>query len=358
MPGEIFEFLWFVNKAGYMLLETGEGEVPEPVRAGIPGPAGDGAPDSLREREGLGDLPVDAGENGDRDTFIVPRLQEGGGSYEMNHYNPLQEHKCLFRVFAETGIAPGEILAFADSYGMMGFGRETAAAGGSPVFNRMEPLASWRDELKAMRRALWIWDMVQDDDRKGLEAYLSPLMRWVEADMATAGPREARVVARALPDVDQGELRWYRSHPESLAMYRSGNLAAAALLSVQAIVNQRLERRISPRILWDDMHQNGWSLYFVPNNLVGALWLQLSQSITQEKDYRRCRQCDKWFEIDHYTARTNRYFCSNACRSKAYRDRQIRARALFAGGMSYRTIARELGSDVETIKGWIARGRR
>ncbi len=336
MPGEIFDFIWFVSSAGYTLVDAG-------LAGGQSGGVGD------NEKNG------NHGEGVAQGRLIAAKPSESPGSYDMEQYNPLLEQKCLFRAFAETGMEPEDIIGFADEYGLMGFGRETAHAGSSPVYLRMEPLESWRDEIRAMRKALRIWDMVQDEDGRGLDAFLSPLMRWVEADMAAGEISANGVASRLLPNVDPGELRWYRSHPESLNMYRAGNLAGTALLAVQAIANQHLERRISPRILWDDRHLNGWSLYFVPNNLIGALWLQLSQSITQEKDYRRCRQCDTWFEIDHYTARTNRYFCSNACRSKAYRDRQARARELRDKGMDYDEIAGQLGSDMETVRGWIGK---
>ena len=53
--------------------------------------------------------------------------------------------------------------------------------------------------------------------------------------------------------------------------------------------------------------------------------------------------------------RADSTFCGNACRQRAYRARQKRARELRGGGASLRDIARELGSNITTIKGWVTK---
>ncbi len=288
--------------------------------------------------------------------MVVP-AGEGSEAFRVRQYSPLREEKCLFRILSETGAEPEGVLGFAGRFGLLGLGMEEAAGERAPIPGDAEPLTSWRAEIAAMRRSLRIWDMVQSEDTSGLKEYLSPLMAWLEADRAdgrdplTGDESADQWVAGAEP----GEFRWFRTHgDECLDAYRAGDLVTPAMLGIQYIVNRHLRHRISPRILWDDSRKRGWSLYFVPVNLVGAIWLQLSQAMTQEKEYRRCRQCGSWFEIDHYTARTNRYFCSNACRSKAYRDRKAEARRLHREGMVLDQIAERLGSDAETVSGWVA----
>lgn len=315
MPGEIFDFIWYINDAGYRLVEAETGSVD--------------------------------------DLLVVANVQSDGGLYKVNRYNPLRQHKCLFRTFAEEGFEPERILDFANRFGLMGFDQEIAAAEVSPVQRNMESLRHWQLEISSIRKALNLWDMVQEEEKAGLTVYLEPFMEWLDADLAADGRPVAAADEDKLPEVEPEELRWFRTHPECLQWYLSGDLAVPALMRVQAIINHHLEKRISPRILWDDERRKKWSLYFVPDNLIGAIWLQLSQAVTQEKDYRRCRQCDTWFEIDHYTARSNRYFCSNACRSKAYRDRQAEARRLHGNGLSLEDIAGRLGSDRKTVTRWI-----
>ena len=46
-------------------------------------------------------------------------------------------------------------------------------------------------------------------------------------------------------------------------------------------------------------------------------------------------------------------FCSNPCRSKAYRGRQSEAQRRYAAGEPLDVIAAALGTDVETAAGWV-----
>lgn len=313
MAGEIFEFSWFRHIDGY----------------------------SLAELKGTAEM------------MITANTDPVQGLGEMEQYNPLRRYKCLFRNFAETGMDDKDILAFADTHGLLGFDRESADPDSPPIPGSIESLSRWRSEIGAMRKALSMWDMVQEEDSRGLSACLSPIVSWVEADISGGTEKNLPEPGAACSDFAPDDLRWFRTHPEVLEWYRAGDLSVPALMWVQAITNKRLEMRISPRILWEDRRRRRWSLYFTPISLIGAIWLQFAQSVTQEKDYRRCRQCESWFEIDHYTARTNRYFCSNACRSKAYRERQGRARELHGRGLSISEIALDLGSDEATVSRWI-----
>jgi hypothetical protein len=288
MPGEIFDFVWFVNRDGYRIIDDGD----------------------RTPHEGMG-ADVKAGADIPPGKLIVANVK-AGGTYHVRQYNPLRQYKCLFREFAETHDNEEGVIDFAGRYGLLGLDLEYVPPGGSPMPKNMEPLALWRQEILAMRKALSVWDMVQEENSRGLEAYLGPLMEWVAADRDPSHGARVIDAGSGPSSLDPAELRWFRIHPEFLDSYQSGDVITPALLGVQFAVNRHLERRITPKILWDDLSRRGWSLYFVPVNLIGSLWLQLSQSITQQKDYRRCRQCGAWFEIDHYTARTNRYFCQSA----------------------------------------------
>jgi hypothetical protein len=73
--------------------------------------------------------------------------------------------------------------------------------------------------------------------------------------------------------------------------------------------------------------------------------------------YRSCKACGSWFELSPGVVRKSRLFCSDACKSMDYRDKQNQARQLYADKKTFRQIARELGSEVAVVKGWI-RGRK
>lgn len=77
--------------------------------------------------------------------------------------------------------------------------------------------------------------------------------------------------------------------------------------------------------------------------------------VNGNRKYRRCVTCGKWFELTPELARSNKLYCSNACRSKYYRDRQAEAHRLQAAGMSPKAIAERLESEPEIVRSWLAR---
>ena len=330
MPGEIFDFEWFVHEEGYDWLEAdysldscGTLKLPDNFRAvkGMPWLTVVGEPSSLN---------------------LLARRK----------YYPLREYTCLFRIFAEIHPSPEGILAFANQYGLLGIELDADPGRLMPFLGTAEPVNFWQAEIKAMGNALLLWDLAASDDNETLEEYLRPFVEMVKVDI---GSIDAQMDGSDDPvwQPDTGELRWFRTNPEIPELFASGEVKLIALKRVQAIVNEHLGSRVSPRVLWDDYRKGGWGLYFVPGSLAGAIWVQFAQAITENRDYRRCRQCDSWFVIDHYNARTNRYFCSNACRSKAYRERQQQARDMATAGESLENIAARLGSDLETVSRWV-----
>jgi uncharacterized protein YjcR len=46
-------------------------------------------------------------------------------------------------------------------------------------------------------------------------------------------------------------------------------------------------------------------------------------------------------------------YCRGACRTKAYKQRKKEARRLYAAGKPLKMIAKELGTSVEVVKGWL-----
>ena len=119
----------------------------------------------------------------------------------------------------------------------------------------------------------------------------------------------------------------------------------------------RLEKLVSPRMVWDSR----WIelvLRFIPNSLQGALWLQCAQAINGNKDYRQCQasHCKAWFELAPQVARSDKQFCSDACKTQAYRERQRHARQLHAQGTPLHAIVQQVGSDVETVQKWLHQG--
>ena len=94
-----------------------------------------------------------------------------------------------------------------------------------------------------------------------------------------------------------------------------------ALSYIQRVVNHRLKGSVSPRLLWN-RDRSRLGVYVAPGSLLGALWLQFAQAIEHDNNFRRCVECGTWFELTPRTARSDKVYCTNACRTKAYRKRQ------------------------------------
>src|SRR5262249_32215996 len=99
-------------------------------------------------------------------------------------------------------------------------------------------------------------------------------------------------------------------------------------------------------------------LRFTPAALLDALWLQFACAIDGNKDYRQCQECKRWFELSPGIARADRLFCSNACRTRAYRQRIAHARQRYKTGASIADIAREFETDCDTVQGWVTTSRK
>jgi hypothetical protein len=60
-----------------------------------------------------------------------------------------------------------------------------------------------------------------------------------------------------------------------------------------------------------------------PISLHQALWAQLLLAIDGNLNLRGCVQCRKWFTLEAGRGRSDKEYCSNACRMRAYRKRKL-----------------------------------
>ena len=85
---------------------------------------------------------------------------------------------------------------------------------------------------------------------------------------------------------------------------------------LQKTVNENLRNRVSPQLLWNVRRNRprGLALFFVPQSLIGLMWLQLAQAVNGNKQYRQCLAGKTWMLISRETAgkRSSRFSCSNA----------------------------------------------
>jgi hypothetical protein len=293
-----------------------------------------------------------------RDWFLTvgrePAVRGGGGQT----YNPLEEHTGLFRVFADTEPSRDDIKAFAERFGSLGGDTRTWVAlydeprNGGYAGAWSEAYTAWCGEIVDMHRSVDLWEAA----RRGETEELGRKICWTDdhsrVDFNTHPglmPSERMQLGQASfssPIAERGD--------GILERFVPGDLVQPALFYVQRLVNQHLRTRVSPRLLWDE-HETRLRLHLVPEGLVGALWLQFASAIENDREFRRCAECNIWFELAPGTARSDKLYCSNACRTKAYRRRRADALRLNAEGHPIEQIAEQIHADVESVHSWIQR---
>ena len=285
-----------------------------------------------------------------------PGMRSGGGPT----YNPLEERTGLFRVFADTEPSRDSIKVFAERFGSLGGNRRTWV----PLYDEprnggyagawSEAHRAWRDEIMAMRRSVDLWEAARRGETRELERKIC----WTEDHSSVRFNIHPGLTPSEPMQLAQGSFSSVIAERGDgiLERFVPGDLVQPALFYVQRLVNQHLRTRVSPRLLWDE-HETRLRLHLVPEGLVGALWLQFAKAIENDSEFRRCAECNIWFELAPGTARSDKLYCSNACRTKAYRRRRAEAVRLHAEGRTVVEIAEHVQADVESVRGWVQRER-
>ncbi len=247
-------------------------------------------------------------------------------------YRPLVEEPALFREFADLAgpLTEETVLSLANRYGALGDDDEleptTAGAG--------ETLELWSVEYAAMQEMVELADALVVDDEERLSAFARGLR-------SNRGAR-LRVDARLGDDLVQ------LGDPED-----TDTIRVRVHASIGSVVDWRLAIVVESRL---ELSQTGDTAQLVhrPRHLLGVLWRQLAVPVAEGRTYRRCEGCGEWMDTSPAAGRVDRRYCSNACRMRAYRQRQDRARELAAQGATITAIAAELNSDEATVQAWMA----
>jgi hypothetical protein len=306
----------------------------------------------------------DKGLAKDREKWVLTDGLALHQPFLMKQYSPLKMYTGLFRNFAQLPADNRDaILDFANEYGALGIGKELELTAKDEPRRLLgvygETWNDWWENTQVMRLAVDLWDMVTARDTAGVSRHI----QWKDAEYGEDGRKKA-------------ETGWYYdSHPDlpreqvpstgrtgafiEPIPARPGDVLMPAASLVYRWINEHLKGTTTPRLV----NAGKVVLQIVPENLLAAMWLQFAQSIAANKgykDFRACKECGKWFELSHKQEdrRTvRREFCSDPCKSRDYRRRKERAQSLKAEGKPVKVIAKELDTDVETIKKWVAKRR-
>ena len=100
-------------------------------------------------------------------------------------------------------------------------------------------------------------------------------------------------------------------------------------------------------------------LYVEPECFHDALWLQFALAVMGNKEYRRCEWCGRPMEVSPERSgkgrrgRSDRHFCMDTCRQKAYLRRRETAAKMREEGKKLREIAKVVKTDLDTLKKWL-----
>jgi hypothetical protein len=76
-------------------------------------------------------------------------------------------------------------------------------------------------------------------------------------------------------------------------------------------------------LLKEDPLSGSARLCIRPRSLINALWAQFLLAIDGNVNLGACVQCRKWFTLEPGRGRSDKEYCSNACRMRAYRKRKV-----------------------------------
>ena len=194
-------------------------------------------------------------------------------------------------------------------------------SGKTTLIGGAEKLSSWCREIVSLRRCIQLHDWAA---QQNLEA-LAEVIKWENDSVVYRSQLEP-----GSPISLESKFRVIGDPRISEAVFHSfdrGDLVRPALTFIQSEIHERLERMTGVRLLWD---RDGNRLInaVVPSSLLGAMWLQFSISIQRGSHYRRCAECGKHFELAPGMARSDKQFCSDACRVRANRRRKAEAEGL------------------------------
>jgi hypothetical protein len=264
---------------------------------------------------------------------------------------------AIYRELACTSATEDGILAFVHRYGLLGgyIAREVRILGGT---HKLEPLSEWQRVIAWLNEAVRVWDMVREQDMKGL----AEIIRW---EGEKVHYKWSPTVLRLLGE-DPADPHFASPPPQYVGqdlLSRQGRLAGApavspgdllqpAILFVLDVIGYDLFRENGP---YPILGRRPGELRdgYRPRSLLGAAYLQFNNAMVGRAVPRQCRECDRWFDVAPGIGRVDREICSTACRSRAYRHKQAMARNLKAQGKTVKQIAKELGSEEGVVKGWI-----
>lgn len=233
------------------------------------------------------------------------------------------------RTFADI-TTPQQVLDFVGNHGLLGFRPAGWPTGGfmteGPLTCDGEPLGQWflaepiRLWLKAASALRWMVDLSDaigaEDEQRIAELVVREPKRGPGGDIVAYKVDPDESVAERMNDVrlfpGEAVTSWLE-HPDEFHEIPRQVLAS--------VVNSALQG-VSPILVADRGEPLAFRLH--PHSLWGALIVQLAQGASGGTTFKKCERegCSEYFPVTPHVARKNKKYCSDACKSGAWRSRK------------------------------------
>ena len=288
--------------------------------------------------------------------WVLVEVDRSESSDAPHRYEPLRDATGLFRTFASTAPTKKGVLAFAKEYGLLGTEQyldpHPHDVPNPIVEGRVvgERLSDWFDHILVMKDAVEVWDLATKRDEDGLRKIERSRKLFTE-------PTSHRLAERAAvePVHDAYTSSGFDHRLDYYHATSSGSLLKDAWALVMDVVQQHLVETGLEMTMGGDGARGTARLYVTPTSLLGAMWLQFAEAISEQKDYARCKLCGKPFEVSTAQTgfRTNRRFCSDVCKNQFHYQKRQDARQLLDQGVKLKEIAERFGTTSTVVKKWL-----
>jgi hypothetical protein len=248
-----------------------------------------------------------ASKSGDKFFSNTNALLKKESALRIQQYDPMRAYPGLFRTFAALEPTDEAILQFSMRFGWLQGAYSVVTAKGEE--KKGEPVDLWTEQIATMKCTVDMWDMFQSKDRAGLAKYIE----WREFE---------GVFFKGAANVEGRLVEFPPFHSELIP---DGDTRLPAIYQIIHMVTKGLHQGVRLQLAYD-LDDNQAQLRQVPINLLACLWLQLANTISERICHRQCPGCGTWFEIGGKGARTDKKYCSDACRMRVNRETLERAR--------------------------------
>lgn len=253
-------------------------------------------------------------------------------NYQVKRYFPLnKDHAYLFQTFATVVPDAAGIQQFANGYGLLGgkysvgvefitvekcmveLYRSRLGAPATPIsfetnYAEGESFIAWTNQITKMKHAVKVWALLNRRDENGLREYV----KWHHKVFYLIDPEtgERLTIRRPMFSFDNAVLT------NKLVQ---GEMVRPARVLLADLINDNLKGKVSPMTLFHvGLEQT--TLRFIPESLLGALWLQFAQALDKSYAYKQCEECGVWFDIaKHVGARSDKKTCGATCKKRRQR---------------------------------------